>query len=131
MARLLLVEDDRDNRRLLQAMLVKLGHAVDAVPDGETALRLLGADGDGGPAGEPPFDLVLLDVRLPGIGGLEVVQRLRAAGLAGLPVVAVTAQALPGDREKCLDAGCDGYLAKPVTLEMLEQELARRLRASQ
>ena len=135
MARLLLVEDDRDNRRLLQAMLLKLGHAADAAPDGETALRMLGLDGapagpNGGAAGDPgappAYDAVLLDVKLPGIDGLEVVRRLRAAGRRE-PVVAVTALALPGDRERCLAAGCDGYLAKPVTVELLRRELGRFL----
>ncbi len=112
--RILLVEDDPDNRRLLQTMLLKLGCAVDAVADGESALAALGG---------ASYACVLMDVQLPGIDGLEATRRLRESGLTGLPVIAVTAHAMQGDRERCLKAGMNAYLTKPLTLEMLGKAL--------
>lgn len=112
--RILLVEDDPDNRRLLQTMLLKLGCAVDAVADGESGLAALGG---------ASYACVLMDVQLPGIDGLEATRRLRESGLTGLPVIAVTAHAMQGDRERCLKAGMNAYLTKPLTMEMLGKAL--------
>jgi CheY-like chemotaxis protein len=113
-AKILLVEDDRDNRVLLVTLLGLLGHEVEEAVDGGAGLAAA-LDGD--------HDAVLMDLQLPEMDGLEATRRLRAAGRTELPVVAVTAHAMLGDRETCLAAGMDRYLAKPLTLDMLRRVL--------
>jgi signal transduction histidine kinase/CheY-like chemotaxis protein len=116
---ILLVEDNPTNQRLMAAILGKSGHRVRVAGSGEEALEILAAR---------PFDLVLMDVQLPGIDGLETVRRIRAAAgaaYAGVPVVALTANAMAGDRERCLAAGMDDYLAKPVRRAELLAAIAR------
>lgn len=103
--RIMYVEDNPANISLLQRIARMGGHEVINYTDGELALSRF--------AGDNP-DLVLMDLQLEGsIGGLEVVRRLRARGYT-TPIVAVTAYAMVGDRERCLEAGCDGYLSKPL-----------------
>lgn len=144
MARILIVEDDAENRSLMLTMITMLGHEAHAVPDGVRALTALGVD-PGELADHPDFsvanletaddppdpapgawDLVFLDILLPGPDGCEVCRRLRGAGLE-MPVVAVTGLAMTGDRETCLDAGMNDYVPKPYTVdgiaEMLENWL--------
>ncbi len=106
MARTILVVDDNEtNLRLIKAVLQTRGYALMASSDGESALAALDA--------QMP-DLVLLDVQMPGLSGLEVVRRLRTMPhTAHLPVVAITAMAMKGDREAIIGAGFDDYLAKP------------------
>ena len=102
------VEDNADNRLLLQAIL---GERFDLVEyeNGTDALKGIGAS-------RP--DLVLLDISLPGMDGNEILKRLRQdASLAGLPVIALTAHAMAGDREKFLAAGFDDYVTKPIIEE--------------
>jgi CheY-like chemotaxis protein len=99
------VEDTADNRLLLQALLEDL-YRIEEYEDGRQAL-------DGLRRSRP--DLVLLDISLPGMDGVEVLQGIRAdAGLRDLPVIALTAHAMAGDRERFLAAGFDGYLTKPI-----------------
>ena len=103
--RLAVVEDNADNRLLLQAIL---GDQYDLVEyeNGVAALQGIAAD-------RP--DLVLLDISLPGMDGNEILQRIRRdIGLRGLPVIALTAHAMAGDREKFLAAGFDDYITKPI-----------------
>ena len=117
---ILLVEDNPTNQRLMIAILGKSGHRVCVAGSGEDALEVLATR---------TFDLVLMDVQLPGIDGLETVRRIRAASGAAharVPVVALTANAMAGDRECCLDAGMDDYLAKPVRRAELLDVIARR-----
>jgi CheY-like chemotaxis protein len=106
--RILLVELNRINRRMTQRMLEKRGHQVSTACDGLEALRILETE---------PFDVVLLQVQMPGMDGFEVTARIRRneekTG-AHQPIIAMTAHAMAGDRERCLAAGMDGYLAKPV-----------------
>ena len=103
--RIAVVEDNPDNRLLLQALLVDL-YRIDEYEDGPAALI--------GMALTPP-DLVLLDISLPEMDGPEVLKRLRAhAALKRLPVIALTAHAMTGDREKFLAMGFDGYVTKPI-----------------
>ncbi len=103
--RIMYVEDNPANISLLQRIARMGGHEVINYTDGEMALSRF--------AGDDP-DLVLMDLQLEGqIGGLEVVRRLREKGFK-TPIVAVTAYAMVGDRERCLEAGCDGYLSKPL-----------------
>jgi CheY-like chemotaxis protein len=105
---ILLAEDNEVNQRLAVRLLERAGHSVVVVADGAAALAALA---------QSSFDLVLMDVEMPGMSGLEATavlrQRERATGKR-LPVVAMTAHAMKGDRERCLEAGMDGYLSKPI-----------------
>ena len=118
--RILLAEDDRINRLLGVELLTRRGHRVEVAGNGREVLEKLKAG---------KFDLVLMDVNMPGITGTEAVRAIRTgeAGQgqdkAGIPVVALTAHALTGDRERFLAAGMDGYLAKPINLEELDRML--------
>ncbi len=115
--RILLAEDNALNQRLAVRILEKHGHAVTVAADGKKALALLGI-------GE--FDLVLMDVQMPEMDGLETTSLIRAREKetgGHVPIIAMTAHALKGDRERCLSAGMDGYVAKPI----LAQELLRAI----
>ena len=104
----LLVEDNAVNRRLAEIVLTRRGHTVVAVDNGPDAVRAAAAR---------YFDLVLMDLQLPGLDGIAATRAIRAAEEGGgrrVPVLALTAHALPGVREHCLAAGMDGYLAKPL-----------------
>jgi two-component system response regulator MprA len=112
---LLVVDDDRRLRRALRRVLVSQGFEVETAEDGETALSRLR---------ERPFDLVVLDVMMPGLDGVEVCEKLRAEGDA-LPVLMLTARDAVRDRVVGLEAGADDYLVKPFANE----ELVARVRA--
>jgi two-component system, sensor histidine kinase and response regulator len=106
--RVLLAEDNAVNRQLVKALLGKRGHTVVTVGNGRDAITAL-ADGS--------IDLVLMDVQMPEMDGLEataVIRTLEKVTGAHVPIIALTANAMKGDREACLDAGADGYLSKPV-----------------
>lgn len=107
MAKILLVEDEPDNRDLIRMLLESDGHAVATAATGEDAVAE--ADRDS-------FDLVLMDLSLPGeFDGIEATRRLRAdARFDRVPVVALTAHAMRGDRERALAVGCDEHIAKPI-----------------
>jgi len=117
---ILVAEDNPHNRHVFKEFLTSLGHTVRAAGDGEEALRFFA---------EQPFDLAFMDVQMPRMDGLEAVRRLRAgdcgARAAATPVVALTAYAMSGDRERFLDAGMTDYLAKPLKLEALSAAVAR------
>jgi CheY-like chemotaxis protein len=115
--RVSVAEDNPVNQNVVQALLQRWGHQVELGGDGGLALERLEEGG---------FDLVLMDVQMPGMDGLEATRRLRSREAAGrrLPVVAMTAHALKGDRERCLEAGMDGYLSKPVERPDLGEVLA-------
>lgn len=111
MKRVLIVDDNEVNLLLMQRRLARAGYETLTAPDGTSAIETVQA--------ERP-DLVLMDVSLPDIDGLEVTRRLRAdPATAGVKVVALTAHAMPEDRARALDAGCDGYETKPVDLPRL------------
>ena len=118
--RVLLVEDNAVNVHVAHAMLTALGLEVEIADDGESALRALEANG---------FHLVLMDCMLPGIDGFEATRRWReseaARHLPRLPVIALTANAIRGDRERCLAAGMDDYLSKPFRQDDLRAVLER------
>lgn len=107
MTRILYVEDNPQNMRLVRKILKHAGHTMLEAEDGNTGLDVARS--------EMP-DLILMDVNLPDIDGLEVTARLKADGaVAHIPIIALTANAMVGDREKALEAGCDGYLPKPIS----------------
>jgi PAS domain S-box-containing protein len=121
--RVLLVEDTPANRHLIQTMLRKAGATVEVAENGEEACRKAEASAAAG----KPYDLILMDIQMPEMDGHEAVTRLRGQGWRG-PIVALTAYAMNGDREKCLASGCDGYLPKPISRESLLETVGRHLR---
>ncbi len=118
--KILVVEDDADTVELLQMQLKQIGY-----PDVLVATNGLDALDK---AREKKPDLILLDIRLPGMNGFEVIRRLKADSQARpILILALTAKAMPGDREMCLESGCDGYLAKPILLRQLKAEIEKLL----
>jgi CheY-like chemotaxis protein len=126
--RVLVVDDIEENREIMKYYLVKAGYEVTTTDDGFTALQgLVGGATQRRAGTKPPeFDLVLMDMSMPLINGYEAVRRLRSQGYTK-PVVAVTANTLVGDREKCLEAGCDDYVGKPFEPAQLLDVCARML----
>ena len=119
--RLLLVEDNLVNQKVVLAMLRKRGYQIEIANDGREALEKL-------ETAPRPYDLVLMDVQMPVLDGLETTRVLRRdPRWAKLPVVAMTAHAMTGDREKCIEAGMNGYISKPVQPAHLITTLERHL----
>lgn len=115
----LIVEDNADNREIYCTILRHHGYRVAEAETGEEGIRV---------AHEVLPALVLMDVSMPGIDGFEATRRLKAdPRTAAIPVVALTAHALAEDRQRALQAGCDGYLAKPVEPRRVVQEVQRIL----
>ena len=112
--RVLLAEDSSDNQRIFTLFLRRSGLAVDLADNGKIACGLGAAALDAG----TPYDLILMDIDMPVMNGYEATRALREAGHAG-PIIALTAHALKGERDRCLRAGCDDYLSKPVDREHL------------
>ena len=111
--RILAAEDNRVNQRLLVRLLEKEGHTVTVVGDGEAAVAI---------SEEEEFDVILMDVQMPNLDGLEATRSIRARERESgrhVPIIALTAHALKGDRERCLEAGMDAYVAKPVQKQEL------------
>jgi two-component system, cell cycle response regulator DivK len=120
--RILLIEDNEQNRYLVTFLLQARGWEVVHAADGPAGLAL---------AGEIIPALVLLDIQLPGMDGYAVARALRAnPKLAAIPVVAVTSYAMPGDREHCIEAGCTGYLEKPIDPQIFTSQVEAFLGAS-
>ncbi|MBK8100589.1 MAG: response regulator [Planctomycetes bacterium] len=119
-APVLLVEDNLVNQRLVAAMLQKLGRTVEIAGDGEAAVKR---------AGERPFDVILMDCQLPVMDGFAATEAIRRCETVGqrprTPIIALTAHALAGDRERCLDAGMDDHITKPLSLGDLQAALTR------
>lgn len=120
MATILLIEDERDSRDLVRMTLEMDGHVVVEAETGEQGVER---------AAESTPDVVLVDVCLPGeIDGVEATRRIRAIPqLERVPIVAVTAQAMRGVRERVLEAGCDAYIPKPITDLMMLRSTVRKL----
>lgn len=115
----MLVEDIEENRDIYRIIFEHHGHEVIEAADGEAALR---------EAREHHPDLILMDISIPGIDGLEVTRLLKEDGATRtIPVVALTAHAFPSDRERAVAVGCDGYLSKPLEPRRLMLEMERFL----
>ncbi|UCF19269.1 MAG: response regulator [Gemmatimonadota bacterium] len=111
MSRILLVEDNEMNRDMLSRRLTRKGYEVTMAVDGREGVEMAKQGG---------YDLILMDMSLPEIDGWEATRQLRAAEeTRSIPIIALTAHAMAGDREKALEAGCDDYDTKPIELERL------------
>ncbi|MEM8875243.1 MAG: CHASE domain-containing protein [Planctomycetota bacterium] len=121
--RVLLADDSVDNRRLVSALLASTGIELAAVENGRDAIdRIVEADRDG-----KAFDAVLMDMQMPVLDGYNATLELRSLGFEQLPILAFTANTMDGDRERCLDIGCSGFIGKPIRHADLIAELARHL----
>jgi two-component system, cell cycle response regulator DivK len=122
MPRILLVEDNEMNRDMLSRRLIRKGFEVVIAVDGGEGLAMAQS--------EAP-DLILMDMSLPVVDGWEATRRLKAdAATASIPVIALTAHAMSGDREKAMEAGCDDYDTKPIELPRLLEKIERFVKAS-
>lgn len=114
--RILIVEDNPQNMKVVMMALRPHGYTLLQATDGEEALEIA--------VGEKP-DLIIMDIQLPKVSGLEVTRRLRQMpGFSHVPIIAVTAYAMKGDREKAIEAGCDAYLSKPINTRELPGVIA-------
>ena len=120
--RILVVEDNPDNMYVMDRILTHRGYTVGQAISGADALRMIA---------ETPFDLVLMDMQMPGLDGYATVRTIRelAAGKQ-VPIIAVTAHSMPGDRERTLDAGCTDYVSKPIQTQDLLQLIEHYLGGS-
>ena len=122
-ARVLVAEDNKVNQLVARKILEKLGCQVDIVENGQQAVEAV-AQGD--------YDLVLMDCQMPVMDGYEASQQIRLSeqsGIERIPIIALTANAMKGDRDKCLEAGMDEYVTKPLIISELEQTLLQMLSA--
>ena len=111
MAKILLVEDNEMNRDMLSRRLQRKGFEVALALDGRQGVEMAQAT---------PYDLILMDMSLPEVDGWEATRQLRAApATQKVPIIALTAHAMSGDRDKAIEAGCDDYDTKPIELERL------------
>ena len=118
MARILIIEDSPDNMKLFRTLLTLKGHEVTELPGGEGLLETI--------ARTVP-ELVLMDIQLPGKDGFALLAEIRESPHAGLRVLALTAHAMSGDRERALRAGFDGYITKPIEIRSCPQLVKRAL----
>jgi len=109
---ILLVEDNAINRKLASYMLTKAGYRLSAAEDGEKALEMF-------TAAPEKYDLIFMDIQMPRMSGLEATRRIRDKGFKDIPIIAMTAQSMKGDREKCLASGMNDYIAKPIKREIV------------
>jgi two-component system sensor histidine kinase/response regulator len=115
---ILLVEDNRTNQTVATRMLQKMGHSLIVAGNGNEALSLLTTQ---------RFDLVLMDIQMPEMDGLTTTRKIRASERETrrhMPIIAMTAHAMKGDRERCIEAGMDGYVSKPINSRELEEAIA-------
>lgn len=118
--RILHVEDNADNRHLVRRVLEAEGYEVIEASNGTQALHFLESQ---------HIDLALMDINMPDIDGYTLATRIRSTPMfARLPILAMTANVMRGDRERSLEAGCDGYIQKPIDIDILSMQLERYLR---
>jgi CheY-like chemotaxis protein len=117
--RILLVEDNRVNQRVAQYLLERMGHSVVLTQNGKEAVAAYT---------HQTFDLILMDIQMPEMNGFEATAAIRqderARGGRHVPIIALTADAMAGDREKCLEGGMDAYVSKPLDASLLAQTIA-------
>lgn len=117
---ILYVEDNPDNRNLIRRVLQAEGYEVVEAANAVTALKLL-------ESGNP--DLILMDINMPDMDGYTLTAKIRSMPAhTRVPIVAVTANVMRGDREKSLEAGCDGYIQKPIDIDILPNQIERYMR---
>ena len=120
MAKILIVEDSPDNMKLFRTLLALKGHEVTGLTGGDDLLRLV--------EGFAP-ELVLMDIQLPGKDGFALLREIRESAHATLRVVALSAHAMAGDRERAVEAGFDGYITKPIDIRAFPDQIAQALSA--
>ena len=118
MSRILIVEDSPDNMKLFRTLLTLKGHEVTALWNGEGLLETIATNAP---------ELVLMDIQLPGKDGFALLEEIRHSPHARVRVVALTAHAMAGDRERAMAAGFDGYITKPIDIREFPGQVARAL----
>ena len=113
--RILVAEDNPSNQKLISILLQKIGVEVTIAEDGQIAVDK---------ALDGAYDLILMDMQMPNLNGYDASRQLRDKGCK-TPIIAVTANAMMGDEEKCVEAGCDGYISKPIDRAKLSEVVAR------
>jgi CheY-like chemotaxis protein len=117
--KILVVEDSPDSMKLFRALLTLKGHEVVGLSDGEGLLETVQ---------QGNFDLVLMDIQLPGKDGFALLREIRNSPVGTMRVLALTAHAMTGDRERALQAGFDGYITKPIDVRAFPEQVQRALR---
>ena len=113
--KILYIEDNLGNRMLVRRILEAEGYSLTEAPDGPMGLDL---------AAQEQFDLILLDINLPEIDGYDLAKRMRGmSNLDAVPILAVTANVMQGDKERTLEAGCDGFIPKPIDVDKLPEQI--------
>ena len=114
---ILYVEDNPDNRNLIRRVLGAEGYSVIEAPNADAAFEKLEQGG---------IDIILMDINMPDIDGYTLTAKIKAVEkFRKIPIIAVTANVMRGDREKSLEAGCDGYIQKPIDIDTLAQQIER------
>jgi len=115
--KVLVVEDNPSNQKLMAIFLQRMGLEVVPAGDGTEAVEC---------CGEQSFDIILMDMQMPNLNGYDATRQLRSQGVK-TPIIAVTANAMSGDEQKCMDVGCNGYLSKPIDRSKLDELIAQYL----
>jgi CheY-like chemotaxis protein len=120
-ARVLVVEDNDMNMQLVEYLLEEGGYQIVKAASGEEALSIA--------RGGDPVDLILMDIHLPDMDGISVVREMKSdARTSGMPILALTAHAMRGDKDRFLEAGCDGYISKPIDVKTFLTSIRQYLR---
>jgi len=123
-AKILVVEDNDMNMQLVEYLLEEGGYDIVKATSGEEALAITSDD-----AGLATFDLILMDIHLPGMDGLSVVRRMKSNDRTSrIPILALTAHAMRGDKDRFLEAGCDGYISKPIDVKTFISSIEQYLK---